>query len=118
MHTARESSNNACCVFIAVFNNKKSPCFVQYQTSNKVAIQIKGRGIERELTVERVVGVFPVSSRKLPSGSGVKPQLQMIFGRFIRNIVRFYAWFEASCPSTAKVIIDDIARKNCNNCHD
>ena len=39
---------------------------MQYQTSNKVAIQIKGRIIERELTVERVVGVYPVSSRKLP----------------------------------------------------
>ena len=49
---------------------------MQYHTSNKVAIQkkIKGQGIEREMTVERVVAVYPVPSqlkglgerRKLP----------------------------------------------------
>ena len=57
-------------MFIAFFN-KNSPCFVQYQTSNKVAIQkkqFKGRGIEREMTVERVVGVYPVPSQ--PKGLG------------------------------------------------
>ena len=36
---------------------------MQYQTSNKVAIQkSKGQGIEREMMVERVVGVYPVPS--------------------------------------------------------
>jgi len=51
-------------MFIAIFNKK--PCFVQYQsqTSNKVAIQKnKGRDIEREMTVERVVAVYPVPSQ-------------------------------------------------------
>ena len=34
---------------------------MQYHTSNKVAIQKnKGQGIEREMTVERVVAVYPV----------------------------------------------------------
>jgi len=37
---------------------------VQYQTSNKVAIQKnKGQGTEREMTVARVVGIYPVPSQ-------------------------------------------------------
>ena len=37
---------------------------MQYQTSNNVAIQkSKGQGTEREMTVERVVGVYPVPSQ-------------------------------------------------------
>ena len=48
---------------------------MQYQTSNEVAIQKnKGRGIERKMTVDKVVRVYPVPSqvkglgerRKLP----------------------------------------------------
>jgi len=36
------SCNNACLlVWSSQFSTKKSPCFVQYQTSNKVAIQKK-----------------------------------------------------------------------------
>jgi len=60
-------------MFIAFFN-KNSPCFVQYQTSNKVAIQKKLRDRALNVTVERVVAVYPVPSqlkglgerRKLP----------------------------------------------------
>ena len=48
------------------------------------------------MTVERVLGVYPIPSlptkglgerHNFPSGSGVEPQPQTIFGRF----VRFYA---------------------------
>jgi len=62
-------------MFIAIFN-KISPCFVQYQTLwhcywlfadalcliHWRANVLKGRDIGREVTVERVVGVYPVPS--------------------------------------------------------
>ena len=49
--------------------------------------------------------------RKLASGSGAKPQLQTIFGRFMRNIARFYGCFEAIAVHQQQ---GHIARNNCN----
>jgi len=71
-------------MFVAVFNKKHLVlCNIRLPIKWRSKKQFKGR----EMTVERVVGVYPVSSRKLP-----QPQLQTIFGRFIRTIVRFYAF--------------------------
>ena len=106
-------------MFIAVFI-KKSP-FMQYQTSIKVAIPknlrdgaLNVRWRSREWW-EFILS--PVVSS--PSGSGVKPQLQAIFGLFIRNIVRFYACFDVYIIALLSINSKGhIARKNCNNCHE
>ena len=54
---------------------------MQYQTSNKVAIQKnKGRGIERKMTVDKVVRVYPVPSQL--KGLGERHKLpQRVWGK-------------------------------------
>ena len=121
MHICSTRSSNDACWLIcsSQFQQKKSSCFVQYHTSNSGDPQkFKGQGTEcMSMTVERVVGVYLVCSQlkglgehriSSPRCSGVKPQLLSIFGRFIRNIVRLHVFWSYSCPSTAKIISQEI----------
>jgi len=123
-YAARERKN-ACVygIFIAIFNKiyllvYQTLCYCCYSLTHRVQYSddpenFSGRDIGREVTVERVVRIYPIPSRLGAWGARWAPPVgpQRIFGRFIRYVVRFYACL-AHIESWLSVIITPKIQEN------
>ena len=83
-------------VLLLLFAEPDASCLIQWRY-RKLFFFLQGGDSGREVTVEIVVEVYPISQpsggsgerRKLPRGSGAEPQPKTLFGRFMRNFVPF-----------------------------